>query len=66
MDGRVKTSILDAIGKVPPSPCSRLKVGIASEGIPTLSGTLKVATLVILVPCSSTSHNRGTSHIHNK
>jgi hypothetical protein len=41
-------------------------MGTASEGIPTLSGTLKVASLVILVPCSSTSHNRGTSHIHNK
>jgi hypothetical protein len=41
-------------------------MGTASEVIPTLSGTLEVTSLVILVPCSSTSHNRGTSHIHNK
>jgi hypothetical protein len=41
-------------------------MGTASEATPTLSGHLMVGVLVIVLPCSSTSHNRGTSHYHNK
>ena len=62
----MKTSTHVVTKKVRPSPYFRSKMGTASAASPTLSGTLKVTTLVILVPCSSTSHNRGTSHIHNK
>ena len=66
MDGSAKTSTLDVTREVPPYPCSRLKMETASEGIPALSGHLYVHTLVILLPSSSTSHNRGISHILNK
>jgi hypothetical protein len=66
MGGCVKTSTHVVTTKVRPSPYLRSKMGTALAASPTLSGHLKVATLVILVPCSSTSHNRGTSHIHNK
>jgi hypothetical protein len=66
MGGSTKTSTHVVTTKVQPSPYLRSKMGTALAASPTLSGTLEVATLVILVPCSSTSHNRGTSHIHNK
>ena len=66
MGGCMKTSTHFVTRKVQPSPYFRSKIGTALAASPTLSGTLKVTSLVILVPCSSTSHNRGTSHIHNK
>jgi hypothetical protein len=66
MGGCLKTSTHVVTTKVRPSPYLRSKMGIALAASPTLSGSLEVASLVILVPCSSTSHNRGTSHIHNK
>jgi hypothetical protein len=68
MGGGPKTSTYVVTTKVRPSPYLRSKMGTALAASPTLSGHhhLKVTSLVILVPCSSTSHNRGTSHIHNK
>jgi hypothetical protein len=48
------------------SPCSRSKEVTASEATPLLSGHLRISLLKILLPCSSTSHNKGTSHHKRK
>jgi hypothetical protein len=66
MDGRPKTSTHVATKRVQLSPYLRLKMETASVATPKLSGHLRVGVLKILLPCSSTSHNKGTSHTSHK
>ncbi len=66
MDGSIKTSIYDVKRKVQPSPYLRSKMETALVVSPKLSGHRTVNTLVILLPCSSTSPTKGASHTHNK
>ena len=47
--------------KVPPSPYIRSKMEIALAASPMLSGHLMPITLLILLPCSSTSLKKGPS-----
>jgi hypothetical protein len=49
MGGRPKTSTLDAITRVLPSPCLRSKMGTALADSATLSGPLKKVTLMIIL-----------------
>jgi hypothetical protein len=62
MGGRRKTSTHVVTRKVQPSPYLRSKMGTALVVTPKLSGHLRVRMLKILLPCSSTSHSKGTSH----
>ena len=66
MDGCITISTLDATTEVHPSPFSISKMGTASEATPTLSGHIKRRRLLIILPCCSTSPNKGTSHTCNK
>ncbi len=66
MGGSTKTSTRVATRKVQPSPYLRSNMGTALAVLPKLSGHRKVNMLVILLPCSSTSHTKGASHTHNK
>jgi hypothetical protein len=66
MGGWSKTSTHVVTGNVQPSPCLRSKMGSASVATRKLSGHLRVRMLKILLPCSSTSHSKGTSHTHHK
>ena len=52
--------------KVQPSPYLRSKTGTALVATPKLSGHLRIMMLKILLPWSSTSHNKGTSHTNHK
>jgi hypothetical protein len=47
--------------KVPPSPYLKSKMGTALAASPTLSGHRVATTLLMLLPCSSTSLNKGPS-----
>jgi hypothetical protein len=66
MDGRPKISTYVAIRRVQPSPYLRLKMETASVATLKLSGHLRIRMLKILLPCSSTSHSKGTSHTNHK
>jgi hypothetical protein len=66
MGGCLKTSTYVVIRKVPPSPYLRSKMGTALAASPKLSGHLVTATLVILLPCSSTWRDRGPSPTQQK
>ena len=61
MVGSVQTSTHVVTRKVPPSPYIRSKMGIALAASPMLSGHLMAITLLILLPCSSTSLKKGPS-----
>jgi hypothetical protein len=54
MGGTGKTSTRDVTIRVPPSLCSRSKMGTASVASPTLSGHLTIKMLVIVMRCCST------------
>ncbi len=66
MGGCMKTSTHVVTKKVQLSPYLRSSMGTASAASPKLSGHRTVKTLVILLPCSSTSPTKGASHTHNK
>ena len=66
MGGRRKTSTHDATASAPPSPCSKWKTGTSSVAIPTLSGHLTVAMLVIVMRCCSTCLNKVTSQTNEQ
>ncbi len=66
MGGTLKTSTHVVTRKVPPSPYLRSKMGTALAASPKLSGHLMTASLVILLPCSSTSPARGPSPTQEK
>ena len=66
MGGWKKTSTHVVTKKVQQSPYLRSKMEIALAASPKFSGNVEVQTLVIQLPCSSTSHNRGIFHIHKK
>ncbi len=60
MGGSTKISTHAVTIKVPPSPYLRSKMGIALVASPMLSGNrVEAATLLMLLPCSSTSTNKG-------
>jgi hypothetical protein len=69
MGGRTKTSTLDAITRVLPSPCLRSKMGTALADSATLSGPLKEMRLMIILlsflislKCVTIHTNRGTQY----
>jgi hypothetical protein len=66
MAGGSKTSTLDAMVKALLCPCLRIKMGTASVATPKLSGHLPMRWLVIVVPCSSTSHSKGASQSNSQ
>jgi hypothetical protein len=66
MGGSIKTSTYVAIRRVQPSPYLRLKMETASVATLKLSGHLSGRMLKILLPCSSTSHNKSTSHTNHE
>jgi hypothetical protein len=66
MGGNAKTSTNVVITKVPPSLYLRSKMETASVATPKLSGHLRIRRLKILLLCSSTFPNKGTSHSNNK
>jgi hypothetical protein len=66
MGGSIKTSTHVATRRVQPSPYLRLKMETASVATLKLSGHLIISVLKILLPCSSTSHRKGTSHSNHK
>ena len=64
MGGSTKTSTHVVTRKVPPSPYLRSEMGIALVASPMLSGNRLVAAgLLMLLPCSSTSPNKGPSPV---
>ncbi len=59
MGGRQQTSTHVVTTKVPPSPYFKSKMGTALAASPMLSSHQKMVTLLMLLPCYSTSRDKG-------
>ncbi len=66
MGGNSQTSTHVVTIKVQLSPYLRSKMGTVLAVLPKLSGHRSINSLVILLPCSSTSPTKGASHTNNK